>query len=123
MIVERKRGDTKPVNATLTRAKRIVPLTGTSIRWLMEPAPGSNGISISSSVQIVDAAKGKVRWSPTAEEVAEAGTYRAEFEVTFGDGVVETFPDGEYIDVVILPDVRPTGTPGHFSDSVVASAT
>jgi hypothetical protein len=34
-----------------------------------------------------------------------AGTYWAEFEVTFGDGRVETYPNRGYLTVNIEPDL------------------
>ena len=36
---------------------------------------------------------------------SSAGMYSAEFEVTYGDGSIETFPNSDYIRVEIIDDI------------------
>jgi hypothetical protein len=53
----------------------------------------------------VDASKALAQfaWAPGDTDVP--GLYRAEFKVTFGDGKVEKFPNGDYLDLEILADL------------------
>jgi hypothetical protein len=39
---------------------------------------------------------GKVRWTPIAGQITMPGLHRADFQVVFGDGEIETFPN-EYL--------------------------
>ena len=205
MILQRKRGDTEVVVATLTRAKQPVPLIGASVKFLMRPTRGTGmaapsglfvkddgggsldagiyfyvvsaintlqeslpsaevdgevdadsrlkltwnpvegadgyrlyrgtergeqegyvetedekyvddgdpytpGVPLDTDVislfcVIVDAAKGKVSWTPDEDTFNVTGVYEAEYEVVFGDGSVKTFPEGEYVYVEVLPDL------------------
>jgi uncharacterized protein YfaS (alpha-2-macroglobulin family) len=50
---------------------------------------------------IHDAPNGVVRYSWGTDDTDEAGRYRAEFEVTYADGSVETFPNDGFHDVVL----------------------
>ena len=106
MPVEIKQGDTRPLDATLMANRKPVPLTGTSITFQMAPKIAGIGSNIADGeVEIIDAAKGKVRYAWQTGETDEVGVHRAEFVVTFQDGVIETFPSGEYLEVEIVAEV------------------
>ena len=108
MKYELKRNDTyPPVIATLQDEQGTIPLTGATVRFKMAPAPDS-GLTvspISRTCTITDAANGKVQFSWQVGDTATAGVYRGEFEVTFPNGAVETFPSNDYINIIIRSDL------------------
>lgn len=99
-----KRGDTAPtIQATLTRSGAPVPLTGAAVEFFMQQISGDKVVS--GAATILDAAAGLVEYAWLPDDTDEAGWYQAEFQATFPDASVETFPSGQYIDVAILPDL------------------
>jgi hypothetical protein len=62
-------------------------------------------VLINRSAEIIDATNGKVRFSFVKGETSTSGTMRAEFEVTYPNGIVETFPNKGYITVSIERDL------------------
>jgi hypothetical protein len=108
MAVEIKQGDTRPLDVTLMANRKPVPLAGSSIAFQMAPKIAGIGTNIEDGeVEIIDPAKAQVRYVWQPGETDKAGVHRAEFVVTFGDGVVETFPSGEYLEVEIVGEVTP----------------
>lgn len=105
MSVVLKRGDTRTaIRATLkTPTGAAVDLTDATVRFLLADLRGV--LKIDKHIDVLDAAAGKVLAVLEATEVDEAGTFRAEFEATFSDGRVETYPNDSYIAVKILPDL------------------
>ena len=53
----------------------------------------------------VTPASGEVRYDWSVGDTAEAGSYQAEFEVTYSDGSMETFPNDGHISVKITDDI------------------
>jgi hypothetical protein len=101
-----KRGDTLPALArTLGDASGAVDLTGASVRFIMRAA-NRDVVVVDFPAQIVSAVEGKVSYAWRPEDTAVAGSYDAEFEVTFGDGNILTFPNGGNIRISIVPDLR-----------------
>jgi hypothetical protein len=109
-----KQGDTRPfLRATLKKASsQPIPLGLAVIRFNMAPAVAGTGLSIARASALnlegtIDAETGatlgdgvvEYRWAPG--DTAVVSIYRAEFEVTFADGTVETWPNSGYIDVEV----------------------
>jgi uncharacterized protein YfaS (alpha-2-macroglobulin family) len=97
-----KVGDSAPVlQATLSDSDgNAVDLTGADVQFrLLEPRDGAT--KIDSPATIHDASNGIVRYQWASGDTDEAGRYRAEFEVTYADGSVETFPNDGFHDVVL----------------------
>jgi hypothetical protein len=108
MKYEIKRNDTfPPITATLQDEQGIIPLTGTTVRFKMAAAPdaGITFTPISRACTITNATGGTVQFSWQAGDTATAGVYRAEFEVTFPNGAIETFPSNDYINIIIRSDL------------------
>jgi predicted dehydrogenase len=101
-----KQNDTSPkVLATLQNASgSAIDLTGASVRFHMRTLDGSSTV-VDAAATIVTAASGIVRYSWTAPNTATSGSYQAEFEVTYADASIETFPNDTYISVEILDDI------------------
>jgi hypothetical protein len=101
-----KRGDTRhAIRAVLKDATGSpVNLTGCAVSFHM--APLGRSAVVNRQVDIHDIAGGEVWvvWSPGETDVS--GVYRAEFQVVYGDGRRETFPNDGYINIQILSDLR-----------------
>jgi 5-hydroxyisourate hydrolase-like protein (transthyretin family) len=101
-----KQNDTSPAMlATLQNASgTAIDLTGASVRFHMRTVNGSASV-VSAAATIVTAASGIVRYSWAAGDTATVGTYQAEFQVTYADATIETFPNDSYISVQIVDDI------------------
>ena len=110
MNVTIKRGDTRTaVKATLKDAQgQAVNLTDCTVRFLMSKK-GATTLIVDKGAIIHDAINGVVWYVFDAVDVAESGTMRAEFEVTYPDKRTETFPNSGYITVHIEPDLNREG--------------
>ena len=99
-----KRGNTSPaIQATLTDGDgAAVVLTGATVRFHMRADGGDPALAadVDAPAVIVAAAGGQVRYDWAPADVDVAGWFRAEWEVTYGDGAVETFPNDR--DLIIL---------------------
>lgn len=104
-----KRGDTRHAIRAILKdgSGSPVDLTGCTVTFHM--APLGRPPTISRAVDIHDTAGGEVWvvWSPGETDVT--GVYRAEFQVVYGDGRRETFPNDGYISIQILSDLRGEG--------------
>jgi hypothetical protein len=101
-----KQNDTSPAMlATLQDAQGSgVDITGASVRFHMRPI-GSAHVTVDAAATIVDAESGDVRYDWQADDTDTAGSYQAEFEVTYADASIETFPNNDYIRVDIISDI------------------
>lgn len=106
-----KRNDTAPVMEArlLGKTQQPVGLAGTTVVFNMRSASGSVVIN-RAPVILLDDEAGIVKYEWDAGDTARSGTYQAEFEVTFADGKVETFPKSEnsasnFITVIVSEDV------------------
>lgn len=101
-----KQNDTSPAMlATLQDASGVaINLTGATVRFHMR-AIGSNSTVVNSVATVVSALLGTVRYNWIAANTATIGSYQAEFQVTYSDATVETFPNDSYISVEIIDDI------------------
>lgn len=98
-----KRNDTRgAIKATLSNENGVVDLTGCSVRFIMARR---KRIKVDRQAIIEDALNGVAWFVFEQGDTDEAGTYQAEFEVTFTDNRVETFPNDGYITVEIKSDL------------------
>jgi hypothetical protein len=104
MAIQLKRNDTKDtISYTMTYADgTAVNLTGATVRFVM--GKGKTLIT-SATADIVSAATGKVEYTLKESDTLVAGNFNAEFEVTFSDGKIKTFPSDGYISLRIQPNV------------------
>lgn len=112
-----KRNDTAPViqQTLLDSSGNAVDLTGASVAFSLFDVNGKAPTAILSEaaatvVQTGSAPnftnKGVVKYAWQAGDTAHTpGIYLAEWEVTFGDGTIETFPDNDFIYVYITADL------------------
>ena len=94
-----KRNDTKPpVTATLAEDGVAVDLSTASVMFNM-------GTVVAATATVVDGTAGTVKYDWISGDTAIAGCYPAEFEVTFADASIQTFPNDENLIVIITKDV------------------
>ena len=100
-----KRGDARSaIKATLIEADGSgADLSGATVRFIAADYCGK--VLIDRRAQILDALGGQVLVVLEAADVGVAGTYRAEFEVTYSDGRKQTYPNNCYLTIEILPDL------------------
>jgi len=100
-----KQNDTQPrMLATLQDGDgAAINLTGASVRFHMRTLGGSTVVDAAAT--IITAASGLVRYDWVAADTDTVGSYQAEFEVTYPDTTVETFPNSGYIRVEITDDI------------------
>ena len=101
-----KQNDTSPsMLATLQDANDVaVDLTSASVRFHLRPI-SSNTVKVDQAATIVTAVDGLVRYDWQAADTDTTGSYQAEFEVTYADASIETFPNDGYIRVEIISDI------------------
>lgn len=100
-----KRGDTVPSMRRQLMGGDGVPVdvTGADVVFNMKDY---RGVEVSRApAVIVDALQGIVQYNWSETDTLSVGKFCAEFEVTYDNGGVETFPNFEFISVVIYPDI------------------
>lgn len=101
-----KQNDTSPAIRTTLYDGNNLPqdITGNNgVRFHMRAVGGA--VVIDEAATVVDAGGGVVGYTFDASETATVGLYEAEFEVTYADNSVETFPNVGYIDITIVDDI------------------
>ena len=102
-----KRGDTRePLQVICQDANgNAIDLTGASAKFNMKNGSGSLVVNDSTHCTIVTAASGIVKYQWQTADTATAGDYTAEFQLTFGDGRILTFPNTTNLNVHIIADL------------------
>jgi hypothetical protein len=99
----KKRDTAPPIEATLTADDVAVDLTGASVRFHMQDSSGT--VKVDAAANIDDAAAGEVSYDWTAADTDTTGHFKAEWEVTFTDSTIRTFPNPGYTNVRIGGDL------------------
>ena len=102
-----KSGDTKPdLTATLLDANgAAVDITGAAVKFSMKQLGKSSAKISKAAVTIVLATAGTVKYVWGASNTDTPGEFEGEFEVTFGDSTVLTFPNDGYFTIEMLPQI------------------
>lgn len=106
MAFSLKQNDTSPAIAAylLDQDENPIDLTQCTVRFIMRKR-GEEAYKVYQTVTIVDEDSGRIRYNWSAADTDTAGTFDAEFEVTYSDGTIETFPNDTYVTVNILDDL------------------
>lgn len=101
-----KQNDTSPsLRAALENGSGdAIDLIDASVQFHMRSF-GSSGNVVDAAATVIDAATGIVQYNWIADDTDTIGSYEAEFEVTYPDGTIETFPNDGYIRVEITDDI------------------
>jgi hypothetical protein len=103
---EVKRGDTAPVfRAQCLDGSDPVDLTAGTVRFLMKTSAGVSVVAAAMTKDDQETDTGWVRYPWDADDLAAAGTYLAEVEVTWADGKIQTFPRDEHVYVLVAEDL------------------
>ena len=104
-MVKMKSGDTSMAfSSTLLIDGVAVNLTGCTVLFLLKSFIGGTETSLNAT--IVSAVAGTVKYIVGNGFPTTAGKYRQEWQVTFTDNSVLTFPNGAYNEVEILADLN-----------------
>lgn len=100
-----KQNDTAPaIAATLKDSTgTAVDLSGASVQFHMNEPDGTSIVDAAATV--VDAPNGRVQYSWSPADTANAGHFLAEWEVTYSTGKVESFPSDRYLTIDVLEDL------------------
>ena len=100
-----KRGDTSPTMLYQLSPATVV-LSGAQVVFNMR-ADGEAENAVDRSPAVVEVATGTptVRYDWLAADTVRAGAFQGEFEVTYLDGTVETFPNSGFITIEIAEDL------------------
>lgn len=98
-----KTGDTSPA-LIYTLSPSSTDLTGATVRFNMRSHSGVK-ISRAAAVVVTETGTPTVRYNWQPSDTDTAGYYTAEFEVTWPGGIIETFPNVDYIRVTITEDI------------------
>lgn len=101
-----KQNDTVPsIRASLENGSgNAVDLIDATVNFHMRTI-GGTAVTTDAAATVVNAASGIVQYDWLAADTDTIGSYQAEFEVTYPDGTVETFPNNGYIRVEIIDDI------------------
>lgn len=100
-----KQNDTSPaIEAALqTPSKQAVNLTGASVLFHMMDEGGQ--ILVANTATVVNSVGGIVKYEWQTGDTNTEGLCRAEFQVTYEDESIETFPNNGYIKIKITPEI------------------
>jgi len=101
-----KQNDTSPQIAAILQdgSGNAIDLTAASVKFHMKKV-GATSATVDAAATIVNEDAGSVKYVWVAADTASAGTYQAEFEVTYTNGAVETFPNDQSIAIEITEDL------------------
>lgn len=102
-----KQNDTSPaLQCTLQDDQGIaIDISGSSARFhLVNYETGV--VKIDSAGSIVSAVDGQVKYEWITGDTDTVGIYQAEWEVTYSDGSIETFPNNQNIIINIFDDLN-----------------
>lgn len=101
-----KQNDTSPsLRATLQDAAGSpINLLGADIQFHMRGVDGT--LKVNEPMTIVSTTGGIVEYGWQTGDTDTAGTYSAEFQVTYSDNSIETFPNTGSIAIVITPELN-----------------
>lgn len=102
-----KQNDTRePVIATCQDENGAAEdLTGATVKFHMTgPVPATTS-KVNSAGALVDAANGVVKYQWIAADTNTAGDFNAEFQITFSDARVKTYPNTANFTVHVTPDL------------------
>lgn len=101
-----KQNDTVPsIRATLQNGSgNPVDLIDATVRFHMR-AIGASAVKVDGVVNIINESLGLVQYNWIGADTDSIGSYQAEFEVTYPDGTIETFPNNAYVRIEIIDDI------------------
>ena len=102
-----KQNDTVPPLEVLLKDAYGAPVnvTGATIKFSMRVKPAGTVKVNAQTADIVTAGAGRVKYAWAAANTDTADEYEGEFQVTYSNGGIQTFPNDGFINVVVTDDV------------------
>ena len=83
-----------------------VDISGATVKFnMMLDGSTTTKISSTSGVTIVSSTAGTVSYAWSTGATDTIGLFKGEFEVTFGSGLTQTFPNNSHIDIQVFNDI------------------
>lgn len=93
------------IQATLSSAGQPIDLTNaTTVTFIMRPAGGGTP-KVNAAATVVTPTAGVVRYDWTALDTNTAGSYQAEWQITWNTGKKQTVPTLSYHTIDVLADL------------------
>jgi hypothetical protein len=101
-----KQNDTSPsLQATLKDASdNPIGLVGATVMFHLKSLDGT--IKVDAEMTVTDADNGVVQYDWQSGDTDTVGSYYAEFEVTYSDGTIETFPNNSNLSISIRAELN-----------------
>ena len=101
-----KQNDTAPILLVTLKDGdgAVVDLTAATAVFKMR-AVGQTTVKTSAAAIIHSADGGQVRYEWAAADTDTIGSFEAEFQITFNDGKIETFPNADFIRITVTDDI------------------
>lgn len=101
-----KQNDTSPsLQATLKDASgTAIALTGASVRFHMKALDGT--VKVNAAMAITNASGGVVQYNWQTGDTNTVGSYSVEFEVTYSDSTIETFPNNQNLTISVVRELN-----------------
>jgi hypothetical protein len=101
-----KQNDTSPsLEATLKDANlTAISLVGASVKFHMKSFDGV--VKINQAMTITDASNGVIQYDWVAGDTDTVGTYYVEFQVTYSNSSIETFPNSGSLVVSVVRELN-----------------
>lgn len=101
-----KQNDTSPsLQATLKDASgTVIALTGASVRFHMKALDGT--VKVDAAMTVTDNLNGIVQYDWQTGDTDTVGSYSVEFEVTYGDSTIETFPNNQNLTISVVRELN-----------------
>lgn len=99
MDIERKRGDTYPIEITVLNNGAAMNISGASFLLTVDPnkEPADATSNICQLVGVVtDAPNGRVSFTPTAQQMDHVGKFYHDIQMTDGTGAKRTVDAGKF---------------------------
>ena len=101
-----KQNDTSPsLGATLKDAQLTpINLVGSTVKFHMKSSDGV--VKVNQSMVVTDAINGVVQYNWVTGDTDTVGTYYIEFQVTYSDSSIETFPNNGSLIVSVVKELN-----------------
>jgi len=80
-----------------------INLAGCSVQFHMVSVDGE--VTITRDATVENASTGLVQYDWQSGDTAVAGSYYVQFQITYGDGAVETYPNNTKLTLIIKPEL------------------
>ena len=95
-IYIKQRDTARNITDTLTLGGSAIDLTGATVVMVWRDTGTPANVYRRTTVTITDAAAGAVSYAPATADVASAGRFEFEWEITFGDSTILSVPTQDY---------------------------